>query len=203
MKKTIWMPVALGLAMGTLAGVATVTGLSILIVDVTENSNSIGFYVTLFLLAAAFGGPIAGMLASTMWVLISARFGSPDMQAVITVPTIFWSNVIALGTVVAFVGLSYRAIYERTRMPVRLLPWAATVFAFYLVALPFSLLPQYFFLGDSLSEVPSAVLRAYLTYLPQALFDIFFTSLVFFALPASRTRPLWYEPESSVAGLIH
>ena len=51
MKKTIWQPLVLGVVLGLLAGIATVTGLSFLTPGITD--NAIGFYVTLFLLAAA------------------------------------------------------------------------------------------------------------------------------------------------------
>jgi len=58
MKKTIWRPLVLGVVSGLLAGIATVTGLSFLTPGSTN--NTIGFYMTLFLLAAALGGPLAG-----------------------------------------------------------------------------------------------------------------------------------------------
>ena len=84
MNKTIWQPVMLGITAGLLAGIGTAANLSFLISGITD--NAIGFFVTLFLLAAALGGPLAGAIAPALWVTISALFGPPDMQAVITPP---------------------------------------------------------------------------------------------------------------------
>ena len=192
MKKTIWQPLALGTLMGTLAGIATVTGLSFLTPGIT--ANAVGFYGTLLLLSAALGGPLAGGIAATLFLIISALFGSPDMKAVITIPTVFWSNLLALGTFVALVGFAYRFIFERLKMPARLLPWAGIVIAYYLLVSPASITLQNI-LGDTASQILPEVLYSYETYIPQAIFDIFITSLVFIALPARYTRPLWYEPK--------
>jgi hypothetical protein len=41
-------------------------------------------------------------------------------------------------------------------------------------------------------------LYGYETYFPQAIFDIVITSLVFIALPARYTRPLWYEVQPKI-----
>jgi hypothetical protein len=51
--------------------------------------------------------------------------------------------------------------------------------------------------GNPGSEILPAVLYGYEIYYPQAIFDIFITSLVLVALPASFTRPLWYEPKKA------
>jgi len=95
---------------------------------------------------------------------------------------------------VALVGLAYRTIFERVKMPARLLVWAGIVIACYVIGLPSSLIPQDYLLGDPPSDILPAVLYSYQTYIPQAIFDILITSLVFMALPSSHTRPLWYEP---------
>lgn len=189
MKKTIWQPLALGAVLGLLAGITTVTDLSFLIVDFVENVNTIGFFVTLFLLAAALGGPLAGAIAPAFWVTISALYGPPDMKAVITVPATFWSNIFGIGVTLALVGF----IFERVKMPLRLLLWVAIVIAFYLIALPASLVSQYLWLRNPVSEILPAISNSYSTYILQAIFDIFFTSLIFIALPASYRKPLWYE----------
>ena len=197
MKKTIWQPLVLGIAFGLLAGIAQVAGLSFLTPGITD--NAIGIHVTLFLLAAALGGPLAGAVAPVLFVIITALFGSPDVKAILTVPTIFWSNLRALGITVVLVGFAYRLIFERVKMPARLLPWAGIVIIYYVISIPSSIIPQYFLLGDPISEILPAVLYGYKTYLPQALFDIFFTSLVFIALPARYGRPLWYESKKAPA----
>jgi len=192
-KTKIWQPLVLGVVLGMLAGIATVTGLSFLTLGITE--NAIGFYVTLFLLAAALGGPLAGAIAPALWVIISALYGPPEIKEIITVPAVFWSNLLALGTTVALVSFGYRLIFERLKMPVRLLAWAGIIIAYYFISIPSSVIPQYLLLGDPTSEILPAVLFGYKTYIPQAIFDIFFTSLVFIALPRRYRKPLWYEPK--------
>ena len=202
MKKTIWQLLVLGVVFGLLAGIATVTGLSFITPGITD--NAIGFYVTLFLLSAALGGPLAGAIAPAVMVIISALFGPPEMKEIITIPAVFWSNLLALGTTMALVGFAYRLIFERLKMPARLLAWAGIIIAYYFISIPASIIPQYFLLGDPSSEILPAVLGAYTTYIPQAIFDICFTSLVFIALPARYRRPLWYEskkaPEQNDSG---
>jgi hypothetical protein len=195
MNKTIWQPVVLGLILGALAGIASAAELTFFVSGITD--NAIGFYVTLFLLAAALGGPLAGAIAPAFWVAISAWFGSPEMAAVISSPNTFWSNLIALGIMTALVGFAYRLIFERIKMPARLIGWAGIVIVYYLLALPASIIPQYFLSGDPISEVLPAVLAGYADYLPQVIFDIFFTCLVFIALPSRYRRPLWYEDKKT------
>lgn len=190
MKKTIWQPLILGTALGILAGIATVTGLSFLTPGIT--ANAVGFYGTLLLLSAALGGPLAGAIASAIFLVISALFGSPDLKAVITDPAVFWSNLLAVGTILALVGFAYRFIFERWRMPARLLPWAGIVIAYYLLVSPVSITLQNLSV-DTASLILPEVLYSYETYIPQAIFDIFITSLIFIALPLRYSRPLWFE----------
>ena len=154
-----------------------------------------GFYVTLFLLAAALGGPLTGAIAPASFVIISALFGPPEIKEIITIPTVFWSNLLALGTTVALVGFAYLLIFERLKMPAHLLAWAGIVIAYYFIGIPSSVIPQYFLLGDPTSEILPAVLYGYKIYIPQAIFDIFITSLVFIALPRRYRRPLWIEEQ--------
>jgi len=190
-KKIIWQPLVLGIVLGSLAGISIITGLTFLTPGLA--TNAIGFYVTLLLLSAALGGPLAGIVASILMITISALFGSPDMKAVIAIPAVFWSNLLMLGIIETLAGFGYRFIFERLKMPARLAPWAGIVIVYYLLNSPISLTLQYFLLGDPLSEVMPAVLYNYQTYIPQAIFDILITSLIFIALPARYLRPLWYE----------
>lgn len=200
MKKTIWQPLVLGIILGSLAGISLVTGLTFLTPGLA--TNAMGFYVTLLLLSAALGGPLGGIVASVSMIIISALFGSPEMKAIITIPAVFWSNVLMLGIIETLVGFGYRLIFERMRMPARLLPWVGIVIAYYLLNSPISIALQYFLLGDPLSEILPAVLYSYQTYVPQAIFDIFITSLIFIALPARYLRPLWYESKKAPDGKI-
>jgi hypothetical protein len=192
MKKTIWRPLVLGLALGLLASIATVTGLTF-IVPGTEADNAVGFYMTLLLLATALGGPLAGVIASTLLIVISALFGPPDMVEIMSDPVVFWTNLLVVGTLVALAGFAYRSIFERVKMPGRLLLWAGIVIAVYIINSPANLVPQYYLHGEV--GVLPAILTSYRVYIPQAIFDIFCTSLVFIALPARYRRPLWIKTE--------
>ena len=191
MKKTLWQPLVLGISLGSLAGISIVTGFTFMTSGLA--TNAIGFYMTLLLLSAALGGPLAGIVASTVMVSGSALFGSPEFKALITTPATFWSNLLMLAVIETLAGLAYRFIFERMKMPVRLLPWAGIVIVYYLMNSPISISLQYFLLGSPLSELLPTVLYSYQTFIPQAIFDIFITSLIFIALPARYRRPLWYE----------
>lgn len=204
-KRTFWLPLALGVAFGLLAGIATVTGLSFMTPG-TNIENAIGIWMTLILLSAALGGPIAGLITSTLFILIATFFGPPDMKAVLNDPINFWTNIIVTGIFAALVGFIYRFIFERNKLLTRLLLWAGTVIAFYLISSPFTIGIQFFLHGET-GALP-AILSSYRIFLPQAMFDIFFTSLVFIALPRRFNRPSWYVPEkagnpkSTITGII-
>jgi hypothetical protein len=189
MKKTIWQPLLLGTVLGLLAGTASATDLSFLTPGITD--SAIGFFVTLFLLAAAFGGPLAGAIAPILWVIITASYGSPEMVEALSSPDTYWSNLIALSTFTALVGFAYRLIFERVKMPLRLLPWAGIVITYYVITLPSAIIPQHYISGEPGYEILPAILASYKIYFPQAIFDIFFTSLVFIALSSRYLKPLW------------
>lgn len=191
MKRTIWQPLVLGLVFGLLAGAATVTRLSFM-VEGPDSSSAIGFYITLLLLAAVFGGPLAGAIAPALFLTVSLWYGPADMKAVLGEPAVFWTNAIVLAVLLALVGLAYRWIFERVKMPVRLLPWAGIVLAMYTLNSPIIITLQYLLVGG-VDPLP-AILFSYKTYIPQVIFDIFVTSLIFVALPERYRRPQWYEP---------
>lgn len=191
MKKTIWLPPVVGVVFGLLAGVAAVTELSF-IVEGTDSSNAIGFFITLLLLAAAVGGPLAGAIGPAVFVAVSSWYGPADMQAILSEPAVFWTNTLVLGVLFALVGLAYRWLFERVKMPGRLLPWAGIVVAIYILNSPIIITLQSFLIGGV--DLLPAILFSYRTYWPQALFDIVVTSLIFVALPARYRRPQWYEP---------
>lgn len=175
--------------MGVLAGITTITGLSFLTPGIDFN-NAIGIYMTILLLSAALGGPLAGALAVTLFIAITALFGPPDMKAIMSDPIVLWTNLFIIGTLIIMVGFAYRWIFERIKMPARLLLWAGVVIAVYLINIPANILIQFYFFKEA--GVLPAIISSYQDYLPQAIFDIFITSLVFIALPVRFTHPLWY-----------
>ena len=192
MKKTIWQPVLLGIAFGLLAGISITAGLSFIISN-SLTFGVIGFQIVLFLLSASFGGPLAGFITPAISVIVIFFFGAPEYIEFLSRPNIFWTNLLVPGFVMVLVGLGYRLVFERVNMPARLLPWAAIVIAYYVIISPTILIFQYYFGGDNFATLPSAILSIYKDYIPQAIFDIFITSLIFIALPARYRRPLWYE----------
>lgn len=196
-KKTFWQPVVFGVIFGTLAGITMTTGLSFLVPGI--NSTAIGLYGILSLIAAALGGPLSGAIAPIFWIGIVALFGSPEMKEIITIPPVFWSNLFSQAVTLILVGFAYRLIFERMKMPALLLPWAIIVIAYYALSNPISIIPQYYLLEGPASEIASAILEAYTTYVPQIIFDIVFTSLVFIALPERYRRPLWYQPKQTIS----
>jgi hypothetical protein len=188
MNKTVWRPLVFGTALGMLAGIAAVTDLTF-IVPAAGATNVVGFYMTLLLLAAALGGPLAGALASTLSIAIPALLGPPDMVEIWSDPVVLWTNLLVVGTVVALAGFAYRLIFARVKMPARLLLWAGVVIGVYVVITPANLVLQHYLHGEV--GVLPVVLNTYRVYIPQAICDILFTSLVFVALPARYRRPLW------------
>lgn len=194
MKRTIWRPVALGIIMGVLAGTSVVTDL--MFFDYSpETSNAIGFYMTLMLLANALGGPLAAVIAPSIFITMSAYLGPPYMQELMREPNVFWSNLVVMGALMLFIGLGYRVIYERLSMPARLLPWAGLVVGLYIANIPIIMGIQFYLAGTD--GLLAAILDGYRDYIPQMLLDIFITSLVFIALPAAYRRPLWYATTNS------
>ena len=192
MKKTIWQPVLLGIAFGLLAGISITADLSFVYSN-PLTTGVIGFHVVFFLLSASIGGPLAGFITPTLCVLFITFFGDPGFVEFLTRPNIFWTNMVIPGLVMALTSFGYSLVFERIKMPARLLPWAGIVIACYILQNSVIIPIQYYFGGDNFATLPSAVLSAYRAYIPQAIFDIFITSLIFIALPARYRRPLWYE----------
>ena len=189
MKKTIWQPVVMGIVFGLLAGISITAGLSFVISN-TLATSLIGFHVIIFLLSAAFGGPLAGFITPAISVIVIVLFGSPEYKEILSRPNLFWTNMLVPGMVMALAGFAYRFVFDRVKMPSRLLPWAGIVITYYVIEPPIILSLQYYFGGDTFATLPSAILSNYQTYIPQVLFV---TSLVFIALPSSFAHPLWYE----------
>jgi len=182
----------MGVVFGLLAGISITVGLSF-VVSNTLTTSVIGFHVVIFLLSAAFGGPLASFITPAICVSFVTLFGSPESKEILSTPHIFWTNLLVPGMVMALAGFVYRFVFERVKMPARLLPWAGIVIAYYVFQAPIIMSLQYYFGGVTFATLPAAILSNYQTYIPQALFDIFITSLVFIALPPSFAHPRWHE----------
>jgi len=160
MKKTIWQPVVLGLA--------------------------------LFLLSAAIGGPVAGAITPITSLITVLLFGPTELRTALVDPLPFWANSFVMGAFMALIAIGYRAIFERMKMPARLLPWIVIIlahYAFHPPILEFTMTGRVNFMKSLVGALDF--------YTVQILFDIFFTSLVFIALPATFAHPLWYEAKKA------
>ena len=193
MKKTIWLPVIFGLALGLLAGIAMAVGLSISLPDSAGGINIVGFHMALFLLSAAIGGPLAGAITPITSLITAILFGPPDLRAFLVDPLSFWTNSFLMGAFMALIGFCYRAIFERMKIPVRLLPWIGIILAHYAFHPPILE-----FLQTGKVNFIRSMVGALDFYTLQILFDVFFTSLVFIALPASFAHPLWYASKKAL-----
>lgn len=192
MKKTIWQPVVLGTAIGLLAGIAMAVGLSISVPDSAGGINIVGFHMALFLLSAAIGGPVAGAITPITSLIAAILFGPPDLRAALLDPLSFWTNSFVMGAFMGLIGIGYRAIFERMKMPARLMPWIVIILAHYALHSPILEFTQ-----TGRVNFMKSMIGALDFYTVQILFDIFFTSLVFIALPASFAHPLWYEAKKA------
>jgi len=197
MKKTIWQPMILGLALGGLTGIAMATGLSISLPDSVGGINIVGFHMALFLLSAAIGGPLAGAITPMTCLAVAALFGTPDLRSSITEPLSFWTNSIVMGVFMALIGFGYRVIFERMKLPARLLPWIGIIlvhYAFHSPVLEFAQTSSVKFMRSLSGSLEF--------YTAQIIFDIIFTSLVFIALPSSFAHPMWYASRKTPNGKI-
>lgn len=192
MKKTIWQSVVLGMAMGLLSGISMSVGLSISVPDSAGGINIVGFHMALFLLSAAIGGPVAGAITPITSLITAILFGPPDLRAALLDPLSFWTNSFVMGAFMALIGIGYRTIFERMKMPARLIPWIVIILAHYALHPPILEFTQ-----TGRVNFMKSMIGALDFYTVQILFDIFFTSLVFIALPASFAHPLWYETKKA------
>jgi hypothetical protein len=185
MKRAFWLPILIGSAFGLLAGIS----LSVNLVIITSSSWAIGFYVTLYLLSTALGGPLAGLLTPVVTLTIIALFGYPELKTMASDPVIYWTNVVVIGGTVSMLGFAYRFIFRRYKMPMRLLPWAGIAAAYYIISVPSLILLQSFFIESG------SLVEAFKGFLPQLIFDVAATSLIWLALPEHFRKPLWVEPD--------
>ena len=211
MKKTIWIPIVIGLAFGLISGITFATNLSFTIIGEGGAKSGVGFYTIFWLLAAAFGGPLAGVISGVVGILIAGFFGIPEIKAVVSDVVTLWSNVIAFGCIaLPIVSLIYRLIFERLKMPLRLLAWAGCVIiGYYAVGLVVNMILQFLF--RDFSPTSKAMFAAFdnqwwqvlpvffRSFLPQIVADIIITSLTFLGLPERYRRPLWYERKKKSA----
>ena len=195
MKKTIWIPLVLGAVFGVVAGASWAANLTFL-----AGGWAIGFYVVFYLLAAALGGPISSILSVSLVLIIVIFLGPADIKVIASNPIIFTTNWIVISIELILISFVYRLIFERLKMPTRLLPWIGMVILYYVILVP-TLSYSQTMLGYPVPQPVSEFITAsYKGYIPQVIADIVITSLIFFALPERYRRPLWYERKKKGGG---
>jgi len=188
MKKTIWLPLVFGLGFGILAGISLAANIAY----ADASGYSAGIYPIFFLLAFALGGPLSALITVTVTVAIAALWGYPALKDLfMTYPSFMIINLLANAIAGIVSGLAYRFVYQRIKMPVRLLPWAGIVLLHYVIAVWITgegaraLIPDVQLVSGFFETLRISILEMVAVFL--------ITSLIWIALPEHYRRPLWYE----------
>ena len=144
-------------------------------------------------LGAALTGPVGGIIIGVFAGIGEAFIGVPQGR----IPL---ASLIAHVAGGVWMGWAYKKLaFNRLRMPMFVLGWAALVLVFYFVlAAPGFAIGQWLFYPDQFSAFygeGASLADAYLTLAkgvaPEALITTLITSLVLVALPQRYRRPLW------------
>jgi hypothetical protein len=187
-KKTIWIPVAIGVVSAALILAASEANFSIPL----GNGSSIGIGELFTTLSAALGGPIAVIVTLLVTyggnIILNLDLFA-DLQTVYIILADAAAHLCAMLVVVL---CYYKLLYPRVRKTsVFLLGWFLTVGGYYyLVLLPLAVALQSF-VNPGFSATYASFAR---DFLPEFLGTAAITTLVWFALPARYRRPQWIEP---------
>jgi hypothetical protein len=167
----------------------------------------LGFSAAAFLVRwAGFTIPVVGMFnfdLREVFVTLGAAITGPVGGAVIGffagLPTGFLSDMAAHSASGLFVGLLYRPVYNRWRMPALLLVWGLLLVTYY-----YGFLIPVFLAAALLTESPSipdifgsdlSFFQAYAITMqavwPEVLGTLIVTALILVGLPEKYRRPLW------------
>jgi hypothetical protein len=188
-KKTIWIPIAGGLALGALSFLTTVANFTIQI----SEDLILGPWEIFNVLSAALFGPI-GLLITELGLDISGylyfiRGEFPAPQDSYFMMGNYLAHIVAL----LLVAFGYRYIYQRMRMPRLLVGWVLAMGIYYLVGVTLTVplhniaVPG---LGATHADYFSSVRLEFILV-------TVITSLVLLALPERYRRPQWYESKQS------
>jgi hypothetical protein len=192
MKKTIWVPIVIGLMAGELSYLILVADFRILLP--LGSGASLGGGEIFATLAAALGGPIAAVITG----LLNGAGGYLITREVLPWPTSLYmagADLIAHIIAMLVAAVCYRFLHERAKkkLPAQLAGWVLIVAIYYFVVLTFiqvlllnALVPGFGAYMDFVSVV-----------WPEFLATAIVTTLIWFALPARYRRPLWYEPKQA------
>jgi len=193
MKKIVWQPIITGIFSAILVVVTGLAGLQY----TSPAGWIIGIYPTIYAMTAAIWGPLAITLAFTL-----TRVTSALVLGAARPPASFWANVILGSGLYALMAYLYRLAYERVKFPKRLFFWAGIVSLFYILVVPLrsasNTIYDYIYGYEVVTRAEwlTSIVSSYQAILPNFVADLFFTSLIWGALPKTFHRPLWYEKKS-------
>jgi hypothetical protein len=188
-KKTIWLPIAGGLAFGALSYLITVADITVRI----SEDLILGPWEIPNILSAALFGPIGlfitelGLDISGYLYLIRGVYPAPQ-DAYFMV-----GNYIAHSVAMLAVAFGYRFVYRRMSMPFLLAGWVLLMVIYYLVGVT---------LQVSLFNIAVPGLGAsYSVYFSNVRLEFILvsgiTSLILLALPERYRKPQWVEPKQA------
>jgi hypothetical protein len=161
--------------------------LEIPIIGTTILSDPRELFVTL---GAAFTGPLGGLVIGGLSTLPNII----RQDSIIAIPDFVVHIIIG-----ALSGYMYKiAIYERLRMPVFLVGWAALIIGYYLCLILLIVIILFAFLSEMIpiilgAEYPpiQVFIGISISAIPELIFTLIITTLIMIALPQKYRRPLW------------
>ena len=189
MKKTIWLPIVIGLVAGGLNYMTWAVDFKIPIP--TAAGGYMGMMEIFNILTAALGGPIAAVIDDLLYGI----GGHLAIRPILPWPESLYisiADIIAHLVAMLAAAFCYRFLYERARQkPLAFFTgWVLIVAIYYCVFLS----PLQVFLVNIASP---GFIPSYISYLigtgPEILLTTVMTTLVMIALPLYSRHPLWYE----------
>ena len=192
MKKTIWIPIVIGLMAGGLSYLLGVADFRIL-VPLGEGA-SLGGAEIFGTLAAALGGPIATVITG----LLNGVVGYLITRDVFPWPaSLYMAGADLIAHIIAMLAAAfcYRFLHERAKkgLLALLAGWVLIVVIYYFVVLT----PIQIFLLNTLVPGFGAYMDFVSVIWPEFLATTVVTTLIWFALPVRYRRPLWYESKKA------
>ena len=192
MKKTIWVPITIGLVAGGLSYLLGVADFRIL-VPLGEGA-SLGVAEIFGTLAAALGGPIATVITG----LLNGVVGYLITRDVFPWPaSLYMAGADLIAHIIAMLAAAfcYRFLNERAKkgLLALLAGWVLIVVIYYFVVLT----PIQIFLLNTLVPGFGAYMDFVSVIWPEFLATTVVTTLIWFALPVRYRRPLWYESKKA------
>jgi len=188
MKKTIWIPIVIGLMGGGLSFLILVANFRIL-VPLGEGA-SLGGTEIFGTLAAALGGPIAAVITA----LLNGAGGYLITRDVLPWPTsLYVASADLMAHIIAMLAAAfcYRFLHERAkkRTPALLGGWVLIVAIYYFVVLT----PIQVLLINTFVPGFGTYMDFVSIVWPEFLVTTIVTTLIWYALPAHYRRPQWVE----------